>query len=202
MPNYVTKQLIKYKHPKPKCHQACRFEPNPVHYGKKSDEIIPKNESTPLNDNDKKYIQQVVGSFYIMNACYWHGHLNGIEQHCNTTIQTNRKTMERIRRLLDYMYSNTNTIRRLWVLDMILNVHSDASYLSATRGQSCTGSYFFLGSLPKDKELIQLNGNIKVTCAILKLVTESAAEAELGEFFLNAQQVKVVHLILHKLRHP
>jgi len=39
MPNYVWKQLIKYKWDKPKRAQHCPFEPNPVHYGRKSDEI-------------------------------------------------------------------------------------------------------------------------------------------------------------------
>ena len=55
MPNYIKKQLIKYRHPKPKCHQACPFEPNPVYYGKKYDKILPEDESKPLNDENKKY---------------------------------------------------------------------------------------------------------------------------------------------------
>ena len=33
MPNYVQKQLEKYKWNKPKRAQHCPFEPNPVHYG-------------------------------------------------------------------------------------------------------------------------------------------------------------------------
>ena len=36
---------------------------------------------------------------------------------------------------------------------------------------------FFLVSIPRDNQDIQLNGNIHITCAILKLVAESAAEA-------------------------
>jgi hypothetical protein len=40
MPNYVRKQLTKYRWDKPKRAQNCPFEPNPVHYGKKSDEIM------------------------------------------------------------------------------------------------------------------------------------------------------------------
>ena len=44
------------------------------------------------------------------------------------------------------------------------------------------------GSLPHYGEPIQLNGNIAVTCAILKLVASSAAEAELGALFLNTKK--------------
>jgi len=85
---------------------------------------------------------------------------------------------------------------------MILNVHSDASYLSAPKARSRAGGYFFLGSLPCDGDQIKLNGAIHVTCTILKLVAASAAEAELGALFLNAQEAKVFRLVLAELGHP
>jgi hypothetical protein len=86
--------------------------------------------------------------------------------------------------------------------DMILNIHSDASYLSAPRARSRAKGYFFLGSLPVDSDPIKLNGAIHITCTILKLVTASAAEAELGALFLNAQEAKVLWLTLLELGHP
>ena len=112
------------------------------------------------------------------------------------------RTMERVRQLLNYMHSNPDAVIRFHASDMILNVHSDASYLTATKGRSRAGGYFFLGSLPKDGQPIKLNGNVAITCAILKLVAASAAEAELGALFLNAQEAKVLRLILHELGHP
>ena len=48
----------------------------------------------------------------------------------------------------------------------------------------------------------KLNGAIHVTCTILKLVTASAAEAELGALFLNAQDAEVFRLVLAELGHP
>ena len=39
MPNYVTKQLVKYNHKPPKRYQAYPFELDPVKYGKKSQEL-------------------------------------------------------------------------------------------------------------------------------------------------------------------
>ena len=68
--------------------------------------------------------------------------------------------------------------------------------------RSHVGGYFFLGSIPRDNEPIPLNGNIAITCAILKLVAASAAEAELGALFLNTQEAKVIRLILEELGHP
>jgi hypothetical protein len=85
---------------------------------------------------------------------------------------------------------------------MILNVHSDASYLSALRARSRAGGYFFLGSIPIDGDPIKLNGAIHITCTILKLVAASTAEAELGALFLNAQEAKVIRLTLNKLGQP
>ena len=42
--------------------------------------------------------------------------------------------------------------------------------------------------MPKNGQTIKLNGNIVVTCAVLKLVAASAAEAELGAEFRNTQE--------------
>ena len=79
-------------------------------------------------------------------------------------------TMKRVCQLLDYMATHPEAKIRFRVSDMILNVHSDASYLSAAKGRSRAGGCFFLGSLPTDGKPIQLIGNIMITCIILKLV--------------------------------
>ena len=84
---------------------------------------------------------------------------------------------------------------------MILNVHSDTSYQSVAKGRSRAGGYFFPGSLPTDGKPIQLNGNIMITCKILKLVASSAAEAELGALFVNTKEAKILRLTLQELGH-
>ncbi len=85
---------------------------------------------------------------------------------------------------------------------MILNVHSDASYLSTPKAHSCAGGYFFLGSIPRDTEPIFINNTIHITCTILKLIAASTAEAELGALYMNAQEAKVIQLVLEELGHP
>ena len=111
------------------------------------------------------------------------------------------KTLKRVHQFLNYMATHPNAVIRFRASDMILNVHSDVSYLSAGRARSHAGGYFSLGSLPKANRPINLNGNIHITCAILKLVAASAAEAELGALFLNVHKVKILQLTLHELRH-
>jgi hypothetical protein len=73
---------------------------------------------------------------------------------------------------------------------------------SAPKAQSHAGGHFFLGSIPQDSEPIIINGAIHITCTILKLVAASAAIAKLGAFLLNAQEAKVLRLVLEELGHP
>ena len=47
-----------------------------------------------------------------------------------------------------------------------------------------------------------MNGNIFVSCGILKIVVTSAAEAELGALFLNLKEGKTLRLTLMELGHP
>jgi hypothetical protein len=49
---------------------------------------------------------------------------------------------------------------------------------------------------------MQINEAAQVTCIILKLVAAFAADAELGALFLNAQEAKIIPLVLEELGHP
>ena len=70
--------------------------------------------------------------------------------------------MKRANQLLDYMYYNSDTVIRFYASDMILNVHSDAAYLSAGKGRSSAGGYFF--SLATcHKQIFQFNSTVTFT---------------------------------------
>ncbi len=101
-------------------------------------------------------------------------------------------TMKRVNQFFDYMWTHPDAIIWYRISGMILNVHSDVSYLSAPKACSHAGGYFFLSSIPQDGDQIKLNGAVHITCTILKLVAASATEAELGALFLNVQEAKVL----------
>ena len=84
---------------------------------------------------------------------------------------------------------------------MILNIHSDASYLTEPKARSRVAGHYFLGATPTKNEPIQLNGAIYAYCGILKFVVASAAEAELAALFLNCKEGKIIRLILQELGH-
>ena len=84
---------------------------------------------------------------------------------------------------------------------MVLNIRSDASYLSKAKAKSRVAGYYFMGSVPKNGQPIPLNGAIYVYSGILKFVVASAAEAELGALFVNCREGKTIRLILEELGH-
>jgi hypothetical protein len=112
------------------------------------------------------------------------------------------ETLAGVNQFLDYMWMHPYAKIRYRASDMILNVCLDASYLSAPKGRSHVGSYFFLGSIPRDTEPIFINGAIHITCTILKLVATLATKAEFGALLLNTQEAKVIQLVLKELEHP
>ena len=201
MPNYVRKQLLRYRHSAPKRKQNCPFEPNAVHYGKNSNDLVPEDIRPELDKTGKKHIQQVVGSFLYYARAVDMTILHALSEIASNQAKPTERTLERVQQFLDYMHAHSDAVIRFRASDMILNVHSDASYLTASRGRSRAGGYFFLGSIPRDGHPIKLNGNVAITCAILKRVAASAAEAELGALFVNVQDAKVIRLILEELGH-
>ena len=61
------------------------------------------------------------------------------------------KNMEaEITRFLDYASTNPSVNIQYKANDMILQIDSDASYLSEPRSRSRTGGYYYLSSLPTD----------------------------------------------------
>ncbi len=94
-------------------------------------------------------------------------------------------TEEWVTQLLDYLHTHKDATIRYIASDMVLNVHSDASYLSESCACSRLGGTFFLGCIPTDNMPIQLIGPILVGGSICKFVVASVAKAELGALFYN-----------------
>jgi hypothetical protein len=95
------------------------------------------------------------------------------------------KTQAATSQLLDYVATHPDATIRYHASDMILHIHSDASYLSVSHACSRLGGLFFCGDKPpKD---YNLNGSILNVESFIKNVVASAAESEVGACFQNAQ---------------
>ena len=91
---------------------------------------------------------------------------------------------------------------RFRATDMVMNIHSDVSYLSEPKSRSRACGHFFLGWLPVDRQPIRLNGAFHTLCYILRFVVASTAEAKLRALFLNCQERMIFRLTLEDLGHP
>ena len=120
-----------------------------------------------------------------------------IEQSKGTT-----NTMDKAKQVLDYLTTYPDATIRFRASGMIMNVHSDASYLSELDARSRACGHFFMGWTPKNGDPIKLNGAFFTLCAILRFVVASAAEAELGALFLNCKEGMIFRLTLEELGHP
>jgi hypothetical protein len=108
--------------------QHCLYSPAPKQYGAKAQAPIPIDISPKLSANDIKEIQCVIGSI----LCYARA-INitvlmalssiAIKQSKGTT-----NTIQKSKQLLDYLTTHPDATIRFCASDMIMSVHSDASY--------------------------------------------------------------------------
>jgi hypothetical protein len=109
------------------------------------------------------------------------------------------KTQAVTDQLLDYLATHPDDAIRYHASDMILHIHSDASYLSVSNARSRLGGLFFLGN--KSPEQDKLNGSIINLAVIIKNVVASAAESEVGACFHDAQSGAPLRVTLTEMGH-
>jgi hypothetical protein len=115
--------------------------------------------------------------------------------------QATAATAEKVIKLLNYCASHPEAKLRYHASDMILNTHSDASYISKRESKSRAGGFFYLGINIAIKNKLT-NGVILIISTILKHVMSSAAEAEIGSVFLNTKEAKFLRTTLEEMGHP
>jgi hypothetical protein len=107
-------------------------------------------------------------------------------------------TADKVIKLLNYCNTHPETKIRYHESDMIIYIHSDASYISEREAKSRAGGLFYTGSSTNtDKKLT--NGEILIMSKVLKHVMSSAAEAEIGAVFINAKVGAVLRTTLEEI---
>jgi hypothetical protein len=110
-------------------------------------------------------------------------------------------TADKVIKLLNYCNTHPETKIRYHASDMILYIHSDASYLSEREAKSRAGGFFYMGNSANTSKKLT-NGEILIISTVLKHVMSSAAEAEIGAVFINSKEGAVLHTTLQELGHP
>jgi hypothetical protein len=100
---------------------------------------------------------------------------------------------------LDFMASQEEAVLTYRASDMILAIHSDASYLSEPKSRSRAGGHMFMAGR---EEIPSNNGAVLNISQIIRAVMSSAAEAEIGALFINAKTAVSMRQTLIELGHP
>ena len=201
MPGYIKAKLQEYEHTIPDRVQTCPYSPEPVTYGAKAQAPLAPDTSPGLDATGIKKVQKIVGSILYYARAVDMTVLIALSSIAIEQTRATTKTMSRCTQLLDYLASNANAKIRFYASDMILNIHSDASYLSESKARSRTCGHFFMGWVPVNNKPIRLNGAFFVNTTIMRFVVASAAEAELGALFQNCQDGIIFRLTLENLGH-
>ena len=206
MPGYVEKALERFKHKHSKITNAP--SKHVARFGKSSQTpISPPPNISEIADTDNTFIEQVVGTFL-----YYGRAVDPTVLHALSAIATSRKhgmkaCLDATTHLLNYLATHPNASLRYHASNMVLFVHSDASYLTEPEARSRVGGHFFLSTPASDPckpptSEPSLNGPILSECSVLRHVMSSAAEAELAGVFINAKNAEMLRQILFEMGHP
>jgi hypothetical protein len=184
IPGYVKAALIRFKHEQPKKPQHQPYPHNPKQYGAKAQYVEDEDTSPLLSKDDKKFIQEVTGTFLFYARAVDATMLVALGSLVSEQANPTERTMKKCKQFLDYAATQDDAVITYRKSDMVLAIHSDASYLSEPKARSQAGGHYFMSEdVPDPAD----NGAVHTVAKIIKAVMSSAAEAELGGIFINAK---------------
>ena len=197
MPGYVRKALKQFQH-KLQQKQNQPFPHTPIKYGQKKQYATTESTAPPVDKQTKKFIQQVCGKFLFYGRAVDATVLTPISAIASQSANPTEDTYKQTKQLLDYLATQEDAILTYNKSDMVLAVHSDASYLSEPKARSRAGGHFFMSS---DQPIPPNNGAILNIAHVIKHVMSSATEAELAALYIMAREAVYIRIILEEMGH-
>jgi hypothetical protein len=195
MPGYITKLLKRVRPNGVKgAHTPSKYsQPN---YGNPKTQNATVDTSPLASPAQKKELQVVIGTLLYYARTVDPSILTVVHELGSIQASPSAKDMEKMERLLQYASVHQNNGIRFHASSMQLQVQSDASYLSRTRARSVLGGVHYLGTTD------YINGPFFCTSKMISVIVTSAAEAELGAAFQNAQKASQFRNTLTELGYP
>ena len=198
MPGYVAEALHRFQHPPPTQPQHQPHKHTVPTYGQKTQyETI--DESAELDKKGKTYIQHVTGTFLYYARAVDPTMLVALSAIASAQANPTIETMAKCKLFLDYAATHPDAIITYRASDMVLAVHSDASYLIEPKARSRAGGHFFMS---QNTTFPANNGAVLNIAQIIKNVMTSAAEAEMGALYINAREAVHMRITLEEMGHP
>jgi hypothetical protein len=195
---YIKKALVQFGHNIPTKPQHQSHQHTVSTYGATVQYAKAADTSKLLSKDDKKYIQQVIGTLLYSGQAINAFIMVALSSLVSAQATPTKDTMQRTRDLLNYVATHPEAILSYVKSNMILGIHSDASYLSEPKAGICAGRQLFLSN---STNKAPNNGAILNISQIIKSVMSLAAEAELGALYINTQKAIPCQTLLQKLGH-
>jgi hypothetical protein len=211
MPDYVLRAIKKFLHPMPYRPEYAPYEWTAPKYGSKQPQLTaPLDNTEPLDAAGILHLQQVVGTFLFYARAVDPTMLTALSDLSAQQSQATEHTAQATIRFLNYAAINPLAIIRYIASDMVLHIHSDASYLSVPKARSRAAGHHFLSDMPADPLrqpqptdiMPPDNGAVLTVCTIMKNVVGSAAESEFGTCYINAVEACPLVTALTEMGHP
>jgi hypothetical protein len=142
MPGYVSNVLRKFQHDAPQYPQHTPSRYVTPAYGAKT-QYTTQDETHPLTAKQCLNIQKVTGSVLYYARAVDPTVLMPLNEIATEKTKATEKTQAATNKLLDYLATHPDVTIRYHASDMILHIHSDASYLSVSNARSRLGGMFF-----------------------------------------------------------
>ena len=203
MPGYVQQCLKKFQHKPPTKPQFSPHHHNPIIFGQKGQTqyVTKPDTSKMLNKKETKIIQSITGSLLYYARAIDGTILPALNDIASQQASPTEFTKAKCNRLLDYVATYPNTTVRYRASNMKLHIDSDAAYLVMPKARSRIAGYFNFGQPNTTLTQENPNGAVLIECKTLRHVVASAAEAEVGGIFHNAQIALPIRYMLEQLGH-
>jgi hypothetical protein len=156
------------------------------------------NSSPAATKEEEKYIRQVIGILLYYGRAVNSTILVGLSSLAAAQAKATAQTVLLIKWLLDYAATNLDAILTYKRGNMVLAVHSNASYRSKPFTRSRVGGHFFCSS---DVDDPPNNGAILNISKILTTIMSRAAKAKLGALYINARKAIPMRQLLEEMGH-
>ena len=202
MHDYITKLLQYFLHPIPKRPEHQPYCHVQSQYGTKV-QLTDQVDKTPLlQPDDITKLQHIRGDFLYYTTDVDGTLMTTLNELSSAQSRGTQSKMQATKKLMEYCHTHSDAMIRYCTSQNKLHIHSDASYLSASKARSGVGGHFFISDKFDPTSHTKHNGAVLVIPAILKHVMASAAEAELGGLFFNAKEGEVLRTSFEEMVHP
>jgi hypothetical protein len=168
-----------------------------IQYGAKV-QRVETDTLAPLSKSEIKPVQDIVGTLLYYARAVDPTLLAALSTIATRQTNGTRAIANACHQLLDYVATHPNAGLRCHACNMILAIHTDASYLSEMGGRSRAAGHFYLTN-QNDKDFN--NGAVLTLSSIIKHVISSASKAEPAALCYGCKTAAPLHTTLEEMGH-